>query len=93
MKTNTKAIVVLALACACALDVSAQYRRSTGRGAATGGRTTREAEQEKMDAKVKISQMPSIGPQSLIVAPQIQAQGGAGRQSADHQEPSPVGRL
>lgn len=77
MKSNAKVILALALACACAFEVSAQYRRGAGRGAATTGRTAREVEQDKMDAKVKISQMPSIGPQSLIVAPQIQAQGGS----------------
>ena len=73
---NSKVFIALALACACAFDVSAQYRRSAARGAAAG-KTAREAEQDKMNAKVKISQMPSIGPQSLIVAPQIVAQGGS----------------
>ena len=73
---NSKVFIALALACACAFDVSAQYRRSAARGS-SAGKTAREAEQDKMNAKVKISQMPSIGPQSLIVAPQIVAQGGS----------------
>jgi len=69
-----KTLLCCSLALACALSVSAQ-RRSSTRGA--GGKSARELAQEKMDAKVKISQMPSIGPQSLLVAPGLQAQGGS----------------
>ena len=68
-----KTLLCCSLALACALSVSAQSRRSS----ASGKKTAREAAQEKMDAKVKISQMPNIGPQSLLVAPGLQAQGGS----------------
>ena len=74
---NLKKAVCFALACACVATVSAQYSRNrntrTGRNAA---KSDAEAAQELMDAKVKISQMPSIGPQSLIAAPGLNAQGG-----------------
>ena len=75
---NLKKAVCFALACACVATVSAQYSRNrntrTGRNAA---KSDAEAAQELMDAKVKISQMPSIGPQSLIAAPGLNAQGGS----------------
>ena len=67
-----KTLLCCSLALVCALSVSAQSRRS-----ASGKKTARELAQEKMDAKVKISQMPNIGPQSLLVAPGLQAQGGS----------------
>ena len=66
-----KTLLWCSLAFVCALSVSAQ-RRSTA-----GKKSARELAQEKMDAKVKISQMPNIGPQSLLVAPGLQAQGGS----------------
>ena len=66
-----KTLLCCSLAFVCALSVSAQ-RRSTA-----GKKSARELAQEKMDAKVKISQMPNIGPQSLLVAPSLQAQGGS----------------
>ena len=66
-----KTLLCCSLAIACALSASAQRRSSTGK------KTARELAQEKMDAKVKISQMPNIGPQSLLVAPSLQAQGGS----------------
>ena len=69
-----KMLLCCSLALACALSVSAQRRSSSRSG---GAKTAREAAQEKMDAKVKISQMPNIGPQSLLVAPGLQAQGGS----------------
>ena len=69
-----KTLLCCSLALACALSVSAQRRSSSRSG---GAKTAREAAQEKMDAKVKISQMPNIGPQSLLVAPGLQAQGGS----------------
>ena len=69
-----KTLLCCSLALACALSVSAQRRSSSRSGS---GKTAREAAQEKMDAKVKISQMPNIGPQSLLVAPSLQAQGGS----------------
>ena len=69
-----KTLLCCSLALACALSVSAQRRSSSRSGS---GKTAREAAQEKMDAKVKISQMPNIGPQSLLVAPGLQAQGGS----------------
>ena len=69
-----KTLLCCSLALACALSVSAQRRSSSRSGSA---KTAREAAQEKMDAKVKISQMPNIGPQSLLVAPGLQAQGGS----------------
>ena len=65
-----KKILCFALACACVATVSAQRR------AARGSKSAAEEAQDKMDAKVKISQMPSIGPQSLITAPGLSAQGG-----------------
>lgn len=61
--------VTLALACAASVSAASSSSRSRAKSAA-------DAAQEKMDAKVKISQMPSIGPQSLVMAPAIQAQGG-----------------
>ena len=67
-----KTLLCCSLALACALSVSAQSSRRTA-----GKKTARELAQEKMDAKVKISQMPNIGPQSLLVAPGLQAQGGS----------------
>ena len=69
-----KTLLCCSIALACALSVSAQRRSSSRSG---GAKTAREAAQEKMDAKVKISQMPNIGPQSLLVAPGLQAQGGS----------------
>ena len=65
-----KKMLCFALACACVATVSAQRRTARGSKSAAG-----EA-QDKMDAKVRISQMPSIGPQSLVVAPALTAQGG-----------------
>ncbi len=65
-----KKLMCFALVIACAATVLAQRSSRYGRKA------TEEAEQDKMDAKVKISQMPSIGPQSLIMAPGLNAQGG-----------------
>ena len=68
-----KTLLCCSLALACALSVCAQsFRRN-----AAGKKSARELAQEKMDAKVKISQMPNIGPQSLLVAPGLQAQGGS----------------
>ena len=67
-----KTLLCFSVALACALSVSAQSRRG-----ASGKKSARELAQEKMDAKVKISQMPNIGPQSLLVAPGLQAQGGS----------------
>ena len=67
-----KTLLCCSLAFVCALSVSAQSRRGT-----SGKKSARELAQEKMDAKVKISQMPNIGPQSLLVAPSLQAQGGS----------------
>lgn len=67
-----KKVLCFALACACVTTVSAQSRRNA-RGSS---RSAAEEAQDKMDAKVKISQMPSIGPQSLIMAPALSAQGG-----------------
>ncbi len=67
-----KTLLCFSVALACALSVSAQSRRGT-----SGKKSARELAQEKMDAKVKISQMPNIGPQSLLVAPGLQAQGGS----------------
>ena len=69
-----KTLLCCSLALACALSVSAQRRSSSRSGS---GKTAREAAQEKMDAKVRITQMPNIGPQSLLVAPSLQAQGGS----------------
>jgi hypothetical protein len=60
----------LAVACLCVVTSEAQSGRNKK------GRSSREAAQDMMDAKVKISQMPSIGPQSLVEAPRLQAQGG-----------------
>ena len=73
-----KKALCFSLALACAATVSAQsYRtRSSNRTTGRGARTEAEIAQEQMDAKVKISQMPSIGPQSLIMAPGLNAQGG-----------------
>ena len=65
-----KTLLCCSLALACALSASAAPK-------SYGKKTAREAAQEKMDAKVKISQMPNIGPQSLLVAPGLQAQGGS----------------
>lgn len=73
-----KKALCFSLALACAATVSAQsYRtRSSNRTTGRGARTEAEIAQDQMDAKVKISQMPSIGPQSLIPSPGISAQGG-----------------
>ena len=73
-----KKAICFSLALACAATVSAQsYRtRSSNRTTGRGARTEAEIAQDQMDAKVKISQMPSIGPQSLIMAPGLNAQGG-----------------
>ena len=73
-----KKALCFSLALACAATVSAQsYRtRNSNRTTGRGARTEAEIAQEQMDAKVKISQMPSIGPQSLIMAPGLNAQGG-----------------
>lgn len=68
---NLKKTVFLTLAFACSFAVVAASSRS---GSA---KSAREAAQDKMDAKVQISQMPNIGPQSLLVAPSLQAQGGS----------------
>ena len=68
-----KSIIFVTLAITCAFAVSAQSRRNRGSSSAN----SREAAQEKMDAKVKISQMPSIGPQSLVQAPSLSVQGGS----------------
>ena len=65
-----KTLLCCSLAIACALSASAAPK-------SYGKKTARELAQEKMDAKVKISQMPNIGPQSLLVAPSLQAQGGS----------------
>ena len=67
---NFKAKVFFAFAFACAFSVMAAPRSSRSA-------SSREAAQDKMDAKVQISQMPNIGPQSLLVAPSLQAQGGS----------------
>lgn len=67
-----KKVLCFALACACVATVSAQRSARNVRGS----RTATEEAQDKMDAKVRISQMPSIGPQSLIMAPALSAQGG-----------------
>jgi hypothetical protein len=64
-----KTIMCLTVACFCVAAAEAQSRNKKSRN-------SREAAQELMDSKVKISQMPSIGPQSLVEAPRIQAQGG-----------------
>ena len=69
-----KTLLCCSLALAFALSAAAQSRRSSS---ARGGKSARELAQEKMDAKVKISQMPNIGPQSLLAAPSLQAQGGS----------------
>ena len=68
-------MICFALTCACVATVSAQYSRNRNR---TGRNAQSEAEaaQDKMDSKVRIVQMPSIGLQSLIVAPALSAQGG-----------------
>ncbi len=71
-----KTLLCCSLAFACVLSVSAQYSRRSS-SSSRSGKSSRELAQEKMDAKVKISQMPSIGPQSLLVAPSLQAQGGS----------------
>ncbi len=68
-----KKMLCFALACACVATVSAQRSSRNARG----GKSARELAQDKMDAKVRIDQMPSIGPQSLLVAPSLQAQGGS----------------
>ena len=65
-----KTLLCCSLVIACALSASAAPK-------SYGKKTARELAQEKMDAKVKISQMPNIGPQSLLVAPSLQAQGGS----------------
>ena len=65
-----KTLLCCSLAIACALSASAAPK-------SYGKKTARELAQEKMDAKVRISQMPNIGPQSLLMAPQLQAQGGS----------------
>ena len=64
-----KTIMCLTVACFCVAAAEAPSRNKKSRN-------SREAAQELMDSKVKISQMPSIGPQSLVEAPRIQAQGG-----------------
>ena len=71
-----KKMICFALACACVATVSAQSSRSRSRIGRNQQRTEAEAAQDLMDAKVKISQMPSIGPQSLVSAPRLNAQGG-----------------
>ena len=71
-----KKMICFALACACVATVSAQSSRSRSRIGRNQQRTEAEAAQDLMDAKVKISQMPSIGPQSLVSAPMLNAQGG-----------------
>lgn len=72
---SLKKMICFALACACAATVSAQSSRTRSR-TVRNARTAAEEAQDKMDAKVKISQMPSIGPQSLIPSPGLNAQGG-----------------
>lgn len=69
-----KMLICCSLALACVFSAEAQSRRNRR---SSGARSARELAQDKMDDKVRISQMPNIGPQSLIVAPQIQAQGGS----------------
>lgn len=69
---KTKMIICLALASMMALSVEAQRTKRSSR---TSSRTAREEAQEQMDAKVAISQMPNIGPQSLLMAPMLQAPG------------------
>jgi hypothetical protein len=71
-----KKMICFALAAACVATVSAQSSRRSFRNGRGGAQAEAEAEQDKMDAKVKISQMRSIGPQSLIMAPALSAQGG-----------------
>ena len=65
-----KTLLCCSLALACALSVSAAPKSG-------GKKTAREAAQEKMDAKVRITQMPNPGPQCLILAPNLPAQGGS----------------
>ena len=72
-----KKMICFALAAACVATVSAQSSRRSFRSGRGGAQTEAEAEQDKMDAKVKISQMPNIGPQSLIASPGLNAQGGS----------------
>ena len=64
-----KTLLCCSLALACAMAASAAPK-------AYGKKSAAEEAQDKMDAKVRISQMPSIGPQSLIMAPALSAQGG-----------------
>ena len=71
-----KKMICFALAAACVATVSAQSSRRGFRNGRGGAQSEAEAAQDKMDAKVKISQMPSIGPQSLIPSPGLNAQGG-----------------
>ena len=72
-----KKMICFALAAACVATVSAQYSRSrNSRIGRNSAKSEAEVAQDKMDAKVKISQMPSIGPQSLIASPGLNAQGG-----------------
>ena len=73
-----KKVLCFSLAFACAATVFAQSYRTRNNRNATGraARTEAEIAQDQMDSKVKISQMPSIGPQSLIAAPGLNAQGG-----------------
>lgn len=63
-----KKMISFSLALACVATMSAAPKKSA--------KSAAELAQDKMDAKVKISQMPSIGPQSLLMAPSVQAQGG-----------------
>ena len=73
-----KKVLCFSLALACAATVSAQsYRtRNSSRTSGRAARSEAEVAQDLMDSKVRISQMPSIGPQSLIAAPGLTAQGG-----------------
>ena len=73
-----KKALCFALACACVATASAQSSRRSGyRNNSRGGnRSEAEVAQDLMDSKVKISQMPSIGPQSLVASPGLNAQGG-----------------
>lgn len=63
-------MTTLALAAVCAFAAEAQSSRNR-----RNAKNAREAANEKMDDKVMISQMPSIGQQSLIMAPSVPAQG------------------
>ncbi len=71
-----KKIVCFALACACVATVSAQSSRRNSSRNGRNNRSEAQIAQDKMDDKVRISQMPNIGPQSLIMAPSLNVSGG-----------------